>query len=125
MPADLATVKAEHAAFADQQPGGMPVPLAGAARPLLNRLEGAADHDQITAARIREVRNEREQALGQLKIETGQKEQSLSLTQDMVESVIDLAIRKVSQTLDTMTTYGAALEVNSVRPDGQHPGNRR
>ena len=116
--ADFAIVEAEHAAFADQQPGGTPVPFAGAARPLLSRLQGAADHDRITAARIRDVRNEREQALGQLKIETGQKEQSLSLTQDMVESVIDLAIRKVSQTLNTMTTYGAALEVNSIRPDG-------
>ncbi|MGH3248557.1 MAG: hypothetical protein ACRDOI_20465, partial [Trebonia sp.] len=118
LPADLATVMAEHAAFADQQLGGTPVPLARAAGPLLNRLQGAADHDQITAARIREVRNERDQALGQLRIETGQREQSLSLTQDMVESVIDLAIRKVGQTLDTMTTYGAALEVKSIRPDG-------
>ena len=118
LPADLAIVAAEHAAFADQQPGETPVPLARAAGPLVNRLQGAADHDRITAARIRDVRNEREQALGQLRIETGQKEQSLNLTQDMVESVIDLAIRKVSQTLDTMTTYGAALEVNSIRPDG-------
>lgn len=118
LPADLATVAAEHAAFADQQPGGTPVPLAGAAGPLLSRLQGSADHDRITAARIRDVRNERDQALAQLRIETGQKEQSLSLTQDMVESVIDLAIRKVSQTLNAMTTYGAALEVNSIRPDG-------
>ena len=95
LPADLATVAVEHAAFADQQPCGTPVPLARAAGPLLNRLQGTADHDRITAARIRDVRNEREQALGQLRIETGQKEQSLSLTRDMVESVIDLAIRKV------------------------------
>jgi hypothetical protein len=117
---DLANAAKTRDEFAEQQPE-KPVPFERAAGPLRARLQGFSDHDRRTRTRIDADRARREGALDQLRVEEANASHRLATLQDMIESTIEGTLREVSKALDKMTSYGASLEVNSVRPVGAAP----
>jgi hypothetical protein len=120
IPDDLAEAEERRGAFAEQQPDS-PVPLDAVARPLAIRLDGHTERDRVTQARIEAQRAKREQALQELRIEVGGGNQRLETLQDMIEHIIEAAMVRVSKALNRMSTYGATLEIKSVRPEGAAP----
>ena len=119
-PEDLENAGKARDWFAEQQPD-KPVSFEHVAGPLRARLQGFTDHDRRTRLRINADRVRREGALDQLRVEEANASQRLVTLQDMIESTIEGTLREVSKALDKMTTFGAFLEVNSVRPVGAAP----
>ncbi|HUY45022.1 MAG TPA: hypothetical protein VMV92_04770 [Streptosporangiaceae bacterium] len=106
--------------FADQKPG-KPVPFERVAGPLRTRLQGFADHDRATRARIQAVQAQREQALATLRDDLGISGDDLTKIQEMVEKTIESTLGLVSKALGPMTKHGAELEIRNVRPEGAEP----
>jgi hypothetical protein len=86
-----------------------------------DRLRGFAEYDSTTQARIEEVRERREHALGQLRVDVAAGSTALVKVQDMIERTVDAALRRVSGAFDRTAEFGAALDVSSTRPDGVAP----
>jgi hypothetical protein len=120
IPDDLAEAEERRDAFAEQEPE-TPVPLDAVARPLAIRLDGHAERDHVTQARVETQRAKREQALQELRIEVSSGDERLETLQDMIEHVIEAAMSRVSKAFNRMSTYGATLEINSVRPENAAP----
>jgi hypothetical protein len=106
--------------FADQKVG-KPVPFERVAGPLQTRLQGFADHDRATRARIESMQEQREQALARLRGDLGKSGDDLTKIQEMVEKTIESTLGLVSRALGPMTKHGAELEIRNVRPEGAEP----
>jgi hypothetical protein len=119
-PEDLKNAEEARERFAEQQPD-KPLPFKHVAGPLRVRLDGFAEHDRRTRARINADRVRREEALDQWRLEETNASNRLATVQDMIESTIEGTLRVVSKALDKMTKFGSYLDVNSVRPVGAAP----
>jgi hypothetical protein len=121
--ADLANADGARREFAEQQADRLaePVPFELAATLVRDRLRGFAEYDSTTQARIEEVRERREHALGQLRVDVAAGSTALVKVQDMIERTVDAALRRVSGAFDRTAEFGAALDVSSTRPDGVAP----
>jgi len=116
----LADAREDRDLFADQKPA-KPVPFEQVAGSLRGRLEGFADHDSATRARIESMQVRRERALGMLQDELQKSSNTLESIQDMVEKAIESTLGLVSKALGSMTPHGAELEIRNVRPEGAEP----
>jgi hypothetical protein len=120
VPADLADAERRREVFAEQQPD-KPVSFDAVTRPLAIRLDGYAERDRITQSRIEAQRAKREEALREARIEGGNGRQRLTTLQDMIEHIIEATLFQVSGAFNRMSTYGAVLDIVSVRPEGAAP----
>jgi hypothetical protein len=116
----IAAAQEERAFFADQK-ASKPIPFGRVAGPLRTRLQGFADHDRATRARIESMQAQREQALGTLRVDLGKSSDDLTKIQEMVEKTIESTLGLVSRALGPMTKHGAELEIRNVRPEGAEP----
>lgn len=116
----IATAQGERAFFADQK-ASKPIPFGRVAGPLRTRLQGFADHDRATRARIESMQVQREQALARLRGDLGKSSDDLTKIQEMVEKTIESTLGLVSRALGPMTKHGAELEIHNVRPEGAEP----
>jgi hypothetical protein len=116
----ISTADEDREFFADQK-SGKPVPFERVAGPLRTRLQGFADHDRATRARIQSMQAQREQALATLRDDLGKSSDDLTKIQEMVEKTIESTLGLVSRALGPMTKHGAELEIRNVRPEGAEP----
>jgi hypothetical protein len=116
----IAIARGERASFADQK-ASKPIPFGRVADPLRIRLQGFADHDRATRARIESMQAQREQALARLRGDLGKSSDDLTKIQEMVEKTIESTLGLVSKALGPMTKHGAELEIRNVRPEGAEP----
>ena len=120
VPEDLADAARRREDFAEQQTD-KPVSFDAVAGPLAIRLDGHAERDRVTQSRIEAQRAKREEALQEMRIEAANGSQRLTTLQDMIEHTIEATLLQVSKALNRMSTYGAVLDVVSVRPEGAAP----
>ncbi len=119
IPDDISYAARQREHFAEQSSTEPPtVTLAAIAYPLATRLDGYADRDAVTRARIETLRTTRYQALEELRIEVANSDRRLDTLQGMIERHIEGVLETVSQALNRLSPYGAELEVASMRPEG-------
>ncbi|MGC4998428.1 hypothetical protein [Streptomyces sp. DT195] len=113
--------------LAAQDPATPPVVgFEDAASPLRIRLDGQADMDRVTAARIEAERGLRQGAWDELVAGVDESAQQLTTLQDMIEQHLDGLFKQIDQAFNQLDLqrpggHGATLEVHSVRPDGPRP----
>lgn len=119
VPEDIAHAARQREQFAEQSPHEPPaITFAAIASPLTTRLDGHADRDLVTRARIETLRTTRRQAMEELRIEVDKGGGRLDTLQGMIERHIEGILRNVSQSLNRLSLYGAELQVVSMRPEG-------
>jgi hypothetical protein len=123
IPDDLKDVVSLREQFSDATDANGPsIAFSEVSSPLLNRLAGAADGDRVIADRIATLRDERSNALEELRTEALRSADSLTSVQDMLERHIESILSSMSSAFNELDLArggsGAKIEFSSSRPQG-------
>lgn len=122
-PEDLKDAVSLREQFSDATDANGPsVVFSDVSSPLLNRLAGAADGDRVIAERIATLREQRSNALEELRAEAQKSADSLTSVQDMLEHYIEGIFSSMSTAFNELDLArggsGAKIEFSSSRPQG-------
>jgi hypothetical protein len=123
IPADLREAVELRERFSDEtDTRGPSVIFEDVSAPLLTRIAGAADNDQVITARVSEQRRIREELITELRTEAEASAEVLQSIQEMLERHIETVLTLISEAYNRLDLQrggsGALLDFTSVRPEG-------
>ncbi|GAA4053584.1 hypothetical protein [Actinomadura miaoliensis] len=120
---DLGEAAALRERFSDETDArGPSVIFDDVSAPLLARIAGAADNDQVITTRVSEQRRIRQELIDELEVEAETSAEVLKRLQEMLERHIERVLTLISKAYNRLDHQrggsGALLDFTSVRPEG-------